>query len=501
MFLDVIERNCLLFKDRPAYICEGQVLSYGELWFRACSLAAFLRSDGVTPVIVYGHKNPLMIISFVACLLSGRTYVPCDTSIPAARIKHFCESTRAGIILATEDIQGLSLPIIGKDDLTVLCEHSHKKPVLTRADFYAYIIFTSGSTGVPKGVPISMRNLEHFISWVTKIPEISVAKKCVVLNQALFSFDLSVADIYISLIQGNTLFALTKKEQGDFPALFKRLGESNCGLIVCTPTFMQMCLCDSLFNNAFLPCLKTVFFCGEVLPVVIAKRLLDRFPDIAIINAYGPTESCCAVSVVSVTRDMLSQKSLPIGETDNSAVLITVVDENKRAVADGSLGEIMLCGDSVSDGYIDSIHGYFEKVDGRNAYLTGDIGMIVNGLLYFNGRKDNQIKYKGYRIDLTEIEAVLQVSLGYCRVTVLPVHDGNGRIISLSAVIENAGEPFPPEEITARLSELLPEYMIPRKFIQIPVFPMTANGKCDRTYLEELVNNGKNDKEAACRGL
>lgn len=274
MFIDDIKKNCLTLKSKTAYCCGQNRLAYGELWQKATSLAAFLKNSGSGPVVVYGHKSPYMLISFLACLISGRAYVPCDTAMPALRIEFIVAATKAELLLASEPYESKNITVIGGEMLRQLCNAKKACPIATDDSRTAYIIFTSGSTGTPKGVPVSVHNLGHFIQWVTGIPAVAAMQNGVVFNQAAFSFDLSVADMYIALVLGHTLFACTQHEQQDLALLFQRLQCSGSTLLVCTPTFLQLCLSDAAFSRALLPKLQTVFLCGEVLPAKRPKNCL-----------------------------------------------------------------------------------------------------------------------------------------------------------------------------------------------------------------------------------
>lgn len=487
MFIDKIKENSLKLRNTVAYVSNNHKLTYGDLWEKSSNLADYLRNNGEGPVIIYGHKSPYMIISFLACIISGRAYVPCDISFPTARLEYMILQTKSKTIIATEMLELENRAVINSEILIKLCSIKNECPLIYNENNIAYIIFTSGSTGTPKGVSISIKNLDNFINWSTNILAISSVKNATVFNQAAFSFDLSVADIYISLVQGHTLFASTHHEQEDLALLFKRLKESNCSLIVCTPTFMQMCLCDCDFNRELLPMLKVVFFCGEVLTVKIAQKLTDRFLGIRIINAYGPTEATCAVIAVEITEGMMQKPSLPIGQIDNSAVEISIVDGEKE-LSNSVCGEIMLHGASISSGYLlQKSHSIISD----NYYHTGDIGKIENGFLYYYGRMDEQIKYKGYRIELTEIELCINDIDGIANAVVVPIEGHDDKILMLIAFVRVTKE-ITSDDIKAELSKKLPRYMIPKSILIVDKIPMNQNGKCDRKALKEGFFNGAN---------
>lgn len=251
------------------------------------------------------------------------------------------------------------------------------------------MIFTSCSTEEPKCVQISNNNLTNFINWISSIYPLSSYKDVNVLNQANFSFDLSVTDIYYSLCNGHTLYCLDMEK--DYENMYEVLKNIDVGVM--TPTFIKLCLLDKEFNYNNYSRLKCIYFCGEQLEVKLVRKIYDRFPNIKIINAYGPTEATSAVSAYNVKKEDLDSNILPVGEVGKFATTIEIIDN-----------EIVLKGNSVFDGYIGNIQGGYYKENNINCYKTGDIGYIKDNKLYCKGRKDNQIKYKGYRIELSEIE-------------------------------------------------------------------------------------------------
>ena len=177
-------------------------------------------------------------------------------------------------------------------------------------------------------------------------------------NQALYSFDLSVADVYYSLAVGAELAPLTQQEQRDFPILFARLADSGAELAVLTPSFAELCLCDRRFCTALLPRLRVIFFCGEPLKPRTAARLFERFPGVRVLNAYGPTEATCAVCCAEITPGMTGWPRLPVGRTDEAAVRLLVMEGN-RTLPEGAEGELVLCGASVAAGYCGGLRGGF----------------------------------------------------------------------------------------------------------------------------------------------
>ena len=447
MLLERIKAHSAALGDRPALRAGEQVIRWGELWPMAQGLAAKLREQGTGPVALVGDPAEVWVpVAFVACLLAGRPYLPLDPLLPPAGQRELLE--QAGAVLldrqrAEEGFSsGLSCPL--PDD-------PHR---------IAYEIFTSGSTGKPKLVEVSLGNLEHFLRWASALPEIAPVLGGTAVGQAAWSFDLSVADLYLSLLGGGTHVALTRGEKGDFPALFRRLAASDVSLLVATPSFLRLCLTEPSFGPDRLPRLRTVFSCGEVLPPAAARRLLERFPGVALLNAYGPTEATCAVCAVPISREMCTGP-LPIGTVGEGAVDISLEE-----------GEIILTGASVSP-----------RFGGK--YSTGDLGYVENGLLYWAGRRDLQLKYKGYRLEPAHIEGALEALPQVERAAVLPRRDGAGQVKGLTAFVEGTG--LKPEKLAQALADLLPPYQIPSQWRVLDRLPLTPNGKCDRKRLEEML--------------
>ncbi|MEO7317366.1 MAG: D-alanine--poly(phosphoribitol) ligase subunit DltA, partial [Chthoniobacteraceae bacterium] len=413
---------------------------------------------------------------------SGRAYVPIDTALPEQRIERIVHTADATLILTPARVAELAT----ENPSASLRRVSDEDPF--------YIIFTSGSTGEPKGVVITLANLTAFVDWM--IGEQHFADRTeTFLNQAPFSFDLSVMDLYLSLVTGGTLFSVTKDDVENLKSLFEKLTRSGVTSWVSTPSFAQMCLIERSFTQTMLPGLRRFLFCGETLAPETAAQLLDRFPQAEVWNTYGPTEATVATSSVRIDRDVLAKHhTLPIGYTMPGTRLL-ICDENGAQVAEGGRGELIIVGPNVSPGYFrrdDLTATAFSLRDGQRAYRTGDWARETGGLFFCDGRMDGQIKLFGYRIELGDLEANLRALPQIADAVVLPVRKA-GKIESLAAfvvlAVEKAGTDFEMAAVLKKeLAERLPAYMLPRKFHFLSAFPMTPNGKADRRLLAERVN-------------
>ncbi len=506
--LEKIEENARLNPNRLAYYTEtagGEVklsLTWHELNYNSSCLAAYLSRTLQTkrPLIVYGHKHPYMLVCFLACAKSGRAYCPIDISVPQSRVQAIVEEVKPEQILATEE-WGLPyenvLPLASLESIIQSESHTIEKEKYVSAEDVFYIIFTSGSTGIPKGVQITRDCLDHFVDWATKLgsglPENAV---CTYINQAPFSFDLSVMDVYLSLYMGGTIWALSKETQCDMKNLLQSLENSESDIWVSTPSFAELCLSDKKFSEALMPKLKRFLFCGETLSNGTVLRLQKAFPKAEIINTYGPTESTVAVTQILVDAEVQKRWSpLPVGK-EKPGTWIFIMDENGKELPEGEKGEIVIVGDTVSIGYWNN-REMTEKafgtylIDGKEyrLYRTGDKGYKKEGLLFYCGRLDLQIKLHGYRIELEDIESNIRRLPKVSQAAVLPVYQG-GQVKYLTAFLAMKGQVTDAftkgQAIRESLKEYLPDYMIPRKIKFLETLPMTNNGKVDRRALEEM---------------
>ena len=439
--------------ERIAIQGSGEALTYMELEEYSNRLAAWIyRNYGQskTPVIVYGHKNPYMIVCFLACVKAGRAYCPQDISIPMSRVNETIESVEPELIFAVEgELEAFGRPLVGMEKIREIArsfpESDNGNRQVTGGDNY-YIIFTSGSTGKPKGVQITLDCLNHYLEWSVELGGGSGEKRGAhFLNQAPFSFDLSVMDLYTCLACGGTLYTMEKELQSDYNAMYSFMERADIQVWVSTPSFADVCLSDRKFNRELLPNLKTFLFCGEVLTTATAQRLTERFPGAKIINTYGPTESTVAVTEVEITKELLERtvregKSLPVGyEKPNT--WIEIWDENGQSLPEGEQGEIVIIGNTVSPGYYrrpDLTEKAFtvcnRNGDDWRAYRTGDAGYQKNGLLYYNGRIDLQVKLHGYRIEIEDIENNM-ARLPQIRHAVVVPTIKEGKVNSLTAFV------------------------------------------------------------------
>lgn len=467
--LNKILNSLKQFPEDECYEINAKIYKNKELYQYICNIYHYLLENNKNKksVIVYGHKDIYMIASFLACSFAGVTYVPIDISIPEKRKEKIIEQINPDIIID----KSIEKIMINKD-------YKDISEIYMKNDDVYYIIFTSGSTGEPKGVQITYNNIKSCMKWLESICNIN---KGIVLNQANYSFDLSIADLYLPLLTRSKHYILKRNVQKDYSLLFKELKKSKSNLAVFTPSFLDLLLVDKSFNKELMPNLQTILLCGEKLNQKTVDKLFERFSNINLINSYGPTECTFAVTSTRIT----DSQDISIGIPKDD-VKIHIVNNNLEELEDKEIGEILIVGASVGKGYINNQNNEkFIKYEGQRGYLTGDLGYKNRDKFYCIGRKDTQIKYKGYRIELSEIEEVLN-NIKYIEKAVVSTNKANdGKIRRIVAYIKiKTSLKIGLKDIKEQIKNVLPEYMIPTIKI-VNEMPLTSNGKIDVKKLSE----------------
>ncbi len=476
--------------DRIAHISGDRSMTYGELDQRSNNLANYFLRNFVSenerraPIAFYGHKEPEMLIAFLAAIKSGHPYVPIDTSTPEERMRWIVEISNAVPVLNVSQIAELS-----RRSFSVI---SDLPPVRPTDAFY--IMFTSGSTGSPKGVVITHQNVESFLTWVCSEQKFSEPGE-VFLDQSLFSFDVSVMDVFPCLMAGNTVFSVSREEIASPAELFRSLSRSGISTWISTPSFIQLCLTEKSFGHTMLPRLRRLLLCGETLSPGIFIALRQRFPEVPVWNMYGPTEATVVTTSVRIDQSMIEHYPiLPVGHPKPGS-RISIVGEDGRILPHGQSGEIIIGGDNVSPGYIGRLDltstSFFEQ-DGMHSYRTGDWGYMRDNLLFFEGRTDSQIKLRGHRIEIGDVETHVQ-ALPFVRdaIVVPKIIDKVPEALAAFVILHSERPTSEADLIKMLRDELkkkLPSYMIPRRFYFLSHFPMTPNGKADRKKLAEQIH-------------
>lgn len=500
--IEAIDHVALTNPEHICYVDGDHQYTYGTLKTMSDHLAGYFAQQfpNREPIIVFGGQTFEMIVTFLGLSKSGHAYIPVDTHSPNERIPQIQSVAQPAAVIAVEDlpIEITDVPVINKDQLM---EAAHNDVynydmgmAVSKNDNY-YIIFTSGTTGMPKGVQISHDNLLSFVNW--DVDSFNLPQGVKAISQAPYSFDLSVMDLYPTLVLGGTLYALPRQLTDNFKQLFEVLPTLGINEWVSTPSFAEVCLLDPNFKQANYPDLNRFLFCGEELTNKTARALLGRFPDAQIYNTYGPTEATVAVTGIQITTEIVDKyQRLPIGYAKPDTKVF-IADDDLQPVKDGEKGEIIIAGPSVSKGYLNNPEKTakaFFKYEGEQAYHTGDLGLMENNLLFYRGRSDFQVKLHGYRIELEDVDHNLNQVSYVKQATTVPRYDKNCKVSQLVAYVVPNDNDFESEfaltqAIKKELGEMVMSYMIPQRFIYRDSLPLTANGKVDRKSLMAEVNN------------
>lgn len=504
-FLEAFEQVAASHPDEVAYFTSrpGEAVSYGELSRASNALAAFLHAEAPAglPVVVYGHKSPLMLTSFLAAAKAGLPYAPVDVAYPADRVADILDQIGRPLVLDLSDDglpcdPSLANRVLRADDVrTALAKDASCDPAWrVSGDDIFYLLFTSGSTGRPKGVMMPSRCVDAFMAYFQRL--FPKGDHRVSFNRVPYTFDVSLFDIIAGLSQGYALFALETECEQSMAATFAALEKSGLAEWVSTPSFIEMCLADPSFAPELLPSLDTIVLCGEVLRNGTAEKILNRFPGVALYNTYGPTETQ-AVTDILVTRELCeSANPLPVGFL-NPEVRAVIRDlETGEELPAGETGEVYLEGATVSLGYWkrpDLTEAAFAPCvapDGSPSriYKTGDKGYVdAEGRLFCLGRLDFQVKLNGFRVELGDVEQALATLDAVKEAVVLPA-ERDGKVTHLVAHLLPS-DPDAPRDfkagqtVKAALRHTLPDYMIPKKIVFHDAFPLNVNGKIDRKAL------------------
>ncbi len=449
------------------------------------------------PVIIYGHKEYLFPIAILACIHSNTTYIPIDKIYPIERIKKIIEITGSQIIInCSNEILDIKFSVNIDSTLNLIFNFNpdySKKIHETIEDHLQYIMFTSGSTGEPKGVQITQNSILTFLDWANK--DFGFTAEDVFMNQAPFSFDVSLCDILNSFSLGGTLVLTSSEIVKDKEVFFNRLISYNCSVWTSTPSFAYLFLRHSDFNSGNIPSIKTFFFMGEDLPNRTCNILKKSFKNARILNAYGPTEATIITTLVEITDAIINQYPvLPIGyPMPECKILIKKINSEDKE------GELVIVGDHVSIGYFNNNDFNKQKFfihEGKRAFRTGDLAYYENDMVFCIGRNDDQVKMHGFRIELNEISNIIcENELILDAVTIaLKRNTEVKKIISFVILKDFIEREILFEQLDVFLNRTLPYYMIPGDIVVVKSFPYNSSHKIDKNklvdnYLKQQFNN------------
>jgi D-alanine--poly(phosphoribitol) ligase subunit 1 len=450
------------------------------------SLFADLHIPKGHPIIIYGHKEALYPAAMLACMNAGMTYIPMDKIYPSDRIAHIIQVTGSQIVVncSSEEWRLDSAVVINNANEVVRYRQPDYSGSVHRdgIDTLQYIMFTSGSTGAPKGVQITRSSVLTFLRWA--LQDFGFDENDVFMNQAPFTFDVSLCDVLNSFSGGASLVLTSTDMVKNQEGLFQRLQRYNCSVWTSTPSFVYLFLRHPEFKSEQLPALKTFLFMGEDLPNRTCMALRKTFPKTRLMNAYGPTEATIVTTLVEITDEILRDfPSLPIGfPMPGCEILID------KANTEDKEGELILVGDHVSIGYFMNDESNAQKFflhNGRRAFRTGDLGYYEKGMVFYIGRNDDQVKMHGFRIELNEISRVLCQHDAITDATTVALRRNNEVKKIISFVLSPNKNFIPMEELVPFLDKRVPYYMIPGDIVLVDEFPYSVSHKVDKNRLIE----------------
>lgn len=481
----LIEEKASGFPDKTAVVFNGSALTYRQLNQRANQLAHYLRNKGLKPerhAAVYMKRCPDLIISMLAVLKSGGTYVPIDAKIPPERANLIIGQLTDPIVIThsylAESIDPEVKILVTEQTMSMLADENTTDPEnIANLRNPAYIIYTSGSTGIPKGVILEHRGLFNMTCWYHMFYNLRQEDKTTHLTSP--GFDASIAEIIPCLAAGASLYIPDEDALMSPETLCQWLAESGI-----TISFIPTPLAETLFRHS---CHNN----GHLRVILTGGDKLNYLPEKApysIINNYGPTE--CTV-VATAAQLLPGSARLHIG-TPVTNTCVYILDSSLRPVPVGVPGEIHISGLQTARGYLNRpeltaekfIPDPFSSGDGVRMYRTGDLARYLpDGNIEILGRMDDQVKIRGFRIEPGEIEIALlrHPAVKQAVVTSQKVNDSHNCLSAYIVLNENtqAGS----DDLRSYLKKSLPEYMIPSVFMMIDSLPTTSNGKVNRKAL------------------
>lgn len=483
--------------DAVALVFENKVMTYRELNQRTNSLAYYLRNKGVERNTIVGiivNRSFEMIVSILAVLKAGGAYIPIDPEYPAERITYMLENSKSKFLLSTKSLQetnNFEQEIIEVDlEQNFYNEHKENLETITKPDDLAYLIYTSGSTGNPKGVMLTQKNLTNFCeSMYRKIEYLRDNKQHSIVSITTVSFDIFGFETIVSLTKGLKLFMTNYFEQKITTKLERLIKDNKIEIIQTTPSTMKFHL-DNLSINSSLSSLKYVMLAGEQLPKSLVDRIKEITPNCTIYNGYGPSET----TIFSTVEDVTNLKNITIGKPIGNTQ-IYILGKDKTLLPMYYPGEIYIAGDGVGAGYKENEEltnkSFLKNPFNNNSklYKTGDLGFYLpDGTIKCLGRVDNQIKLRGLRIEIGEIEEIINSFDKEKKLkSGVIVKNKNGNV-SLHAFFTSPNE-INIDELKKYIQSYLPNYMIPNTFTYIEKMPSTPNGKIDRKALQNFKIN------------
>ncbi|MDI6560825.1 non-ribosomal peptide synthetase [Bacillus altitudinis] len=487
------EHNVRKQPNAVALSAGDHTMTYAELNEQANRLARHLQKNGVghqTVTAILAERTPELIVSLLAVLKAGATYVSIDPDYPESRIQYMLRDSGATHLLTHSSFisQTRSLAFDGTylfaDDQEILLMSSENLPLEAGLDDTAYIMYTSGTTGQPKGIMTTHSNIARVVKNTNYL---TILETDTLLSLSNSVFDGFTFDVYGALLNGAKLVLPQKEtilDMGKLTELIK--GEHISVMFV--PTALFHLLVDE--GTDWMRGVRKVLFGGERASVQHVRKAFDVMGKGRLLNVYGPTESTVFATYYPIDEAIpLEARSIPIGKPLNQTGAY-ILSEHRQLQPIGMVGELCLSGKGLAKGYLNrpdltkQVFIAHPFAAGERLYRTGDLAYFrEDGLIEYAGRVDDQVKIRGHRIELTEIEANLLMHPGVKQAVLLADHDETNHTRLLAYITCDDAWKGKLDDIKSGLKERLPAYMLPHELIELENLPLTPNGKVDKRQL------------------
>lgn len=493
----LFERQAALHPDKTAVIAAGESMTFDELNRLANRAAHALLSLGIMRDDIVGmvlDRTKEIFIAEHAILKAGGAFLPMVPEYPDERIMYCLCDADSPFVITTEAIR-TSRPELFSGNLPyrtltieelIRNDREENPDLVIDTESLAYCIYTSGSTGKPKGVMIEHRNMCNYLNANPKHPAIYWHTQDIhaALSVTSISFDMSITERFVSLCNGVTLCMATLDEIHNPRALAELMNANHMESIVCTPSYL-MSLLEIPEMREPIARLKAYHVGGEAFPSTLIARLKALNPDSHVINGYGPTET----SVSCTSSEVLPGQHVTIGKPEAN-VTHYVLGRSKQPLPAGMCGELIICGAGVGRGYVklpERTAASFFRFRGQRAYHSGDLVRLnADGEYDYYGRLDNQVKLRGLRIELDEIETVICEYPGVKLAKVIVRNNGTEDYL---AAYYTADKEIQTKELRTFMKSRLTPYMVPDAMLQMDEMPLTVNGKIDKKKLPDIRDN------------
>ncbi len=472
--------------NNVAIVCENEQLTYHELNVKANQLARIFIEKGIgkdTLVGIMMEKSIDLFIGILAVLKAGGAYVPIDIEYPKERIQYILDDSQARMLLTQKHLVRLihNIQFNGQVEIfeedTIKIREGTNLHVPSKSTDLAYVIYTSGTTGNPKGTMLEHKGISNLKVFFEN--SLNVTEKDRIGQFASISFDASVWEMFMALLTGASLYIILKDTINDFVKFEQYINQKEITVITLPPTYVVHLDPERILS------IQTLITAGSATSPSLVNKWKEK---VTYINAYGPTETTICATTWVATKETIGH-SVPIGAPIQNTQ-IYIVDENLQLKSVGEAGELCIGGEGLARGYWKRPELTSQKfvdnpfVPGEKLYKTGDQARwLPDGNIEYLGRIDNQVKIRGHRVELEEVESILLKHM-YISETAVSVHKDHQEQPYLCAYFVSEKH-IPLEQLRQFSSEELPTYMIPSYFIQLDKMPLTSNGKIDRKQLPE----------------